>query len=48
MLDPGEWKARVIALRVTFCPSCESTKETLGACAVGAMTIHREYVCESR
>ncbi|WP_416046713.1 hypothetical protein [Cupriavidus basilensis] len=46
MLDPDEWKARVIAEGVTCCPACESTEITLGATAIGVMTIHQEYICE--
>ncbi|WP_155301331.1 hypothetical protein [Cupriavidus necator] len=35
------------AMGVTLCPACESTRITLGACAVGATTIHQEYICEA-
>lgn len=47
MLDHDEWKARVVATGTTLCPACESTDITCGACAVGALTIHQEYVCEA-
>lgn len=47
MLSEDEWKARVLATHHTLCPRCESTNITYGACAVGAMTIHQEYVCET-
>lgn len=46
MLDTDEWKAQVVASGLTLCPSCRSGKQTMGACAVGALTVHQEYVCE--
>ncbi|AVA35818.1 transposase-like protein [Cupriavidus metallidurans] len=47
MMNEDEWKARVMATRIVLCPRCESTNITHGACAVGAATIHQEYVCEA-
>lgn len=47
MLNPDEWKAQVIADSITICPSCESPNVTMGACAIGSMTVHQEYTCEA-
>ncbi|MFM0095647.1 hypothetical protein PQQ87_08540 [Paraburkholderia nemoris] len=47
MLNSEEWQKRVVAEGVMLCPKCESVDVTFGACAVGAFTIHQEYVCES-
>ncbi|VVE75870.1 hypothetical protein PCA31118_05081 [Pandoraea captiosa] len=47
MLGSDEWKARVIASNTTPCPSCESPRVMMGACAIGSKTVHQEYVCES-
>jgi transposase-like protein len=30
----------------TLCPACGSTNVTMGACAIGSMTVHQEYLCE--
>lgn len=46
MLDSDDWKARVVDRTQTLCPACESTNGTMGACAIGSMTGHQEYVCE--
>jgi transposase-like protein len=47
MLNPDEWKSRVVADTMTICPACESSKVTMGACAIGSITVHQEYTCES-
>ena len=47
MLNSDDWKPRVAAMSETFCPACESTKLTMGACAIGSMTVHQEYTCEN-
>jgi transposase-like protein len=47
MMTHEDWQRRVVATGITLCPACESTDITLGACAVGATTIHQEYVCET-
>lgn len=47
MLDHDEWKASVVDTGATLCPACESTNITCAPCAVGALTIHQEYVCET-
>jgi transposase-like protein len=46
VLDPDEWKIEVVAAGMTLCPVCRSTNLTMGACAVGSITVHQEYVCE--
>jgi len=46
MLDSDEWKVRVVVDSQVLCPACESTNVTMGACAVGSMSVHQEYVCE--
>lgn len=46
MLDSDQWKARVVADSQTRCPACESIKVTMGACAIGSVTVHQEFVCE--
>jgi len=46
MLDPDEWKAAVVDGMTTICPACLSTNITMGACAIGAITVHQEYICE--
>jgi transposase-like protein len=46
MLDSDEWKTRVVDHSQTLCPACESTRVTMGACAIGSVTVHQEYVCE--
>lgn len=46
MLAADEWKARIVARTQTLCPACESTRLTMGACAIGSITVHQEYVCE--
>ncbi|MFJ1260726.1 hypothetical protein [Cupriavidus sp. CuC1] len=46
MLNADEWKAQVVADGQTLCPACWSGNLTMGACAVGALTVHQEYVCE--
>jgi transposase-like protein len=47
VLEPDDWTALVRATLKTLCPSCNSTNVTAGACAIGASTVHQEYVCES-
>lgn len=46
MLDIEEWKRRVVGGMEILCPACQSSNVAMGACAIGAMTIHQEYVCE--
>lgn len=46
MLDSEQWRSRVVADSRTLCPACQSTNLTMGACAIGSMTVHQEYVCE--
>jgi len=46
MLDSDGWKVVVVGGKVTICPACLSSNVTMGACAVGAMTVHQEYLCE--
>lgn len=46
MLDSDGWKAKVVGESITLCPACESTNVTLGAYAIGSITVHQEYVCE--
>lgn len=45
-MDSDEWKSRVVRTTSPLCPKCESTKLTMGACTVGAKTVHQELVCE--
>ncbi|HDR8989919.1 TPA: hypothetical protein QDA93_002529 [Burkholderia vietnamiensis] len=47
MLNPDDWKAKVVESMQTTCPVCESSNVTMGACAIGSMTVHQEYICES-
>ncbi|KWC24800.1 hypothetical protein WL48_30475 [Burkholderia ubonensis] len=47
MLNSGDWKAKVVDSMQTTCPVCQSPNVTMGACAIGSMTVHQEYVCES-
>lgn len=37
MIDPDEWKARVVAEGITLCPACESTEVMLGALGLFAL-----------
>lgn len=46
MMNSDEWKAKVVEESRTFCPACRSANVTMGACAIGSMTVHQEYVCE--
>lgn len=46
MQDPDDWKAKVVEESQTSCPACGSPNVTIGACAIGSMTVHQEYVCE--
>ena len=46
MLNSNQWQKRVVNSGVTLCPACTSTNVTMGACAVGSITVHQEYVCE--
>lgn len=34
MLNSDEWKARVVDRAQKLCPACESTRVTMGACAI--------------
>lgn len=45
--NSDEWREAVIRDGVTTCPACDSENLTMGACAVGALTVHQEYVCEA-
>lgn len=47
MKDSDEWREAVIKDGVTTCPACGSGLLTMGACAIGAMTVHQEYTCEA-
>lgn len=47
MLNADQWKARVVESDQTLCPSCQSLQVTMGACAIGTLTVHQEYVCEA-
>ncbi len=47
MLNSDDWQASVVGQMVTICPACESMNVTMGACAIGAITVHQEYVCEA-
>jgi len=47
MLSSDQWKAKVVETSNITCCACGSTDMTMGACAVGVMTIHQEYTCES-
>jgi transposase-like protein len=47
MLNSEDWRSEVLKEGVVMCPSCGLPHPTLGACAIGAMTIHQEYVCEN-
>lgn len=46
MLSSDAWQKEVVRNSRTFCPACRSLNLTMGACAVGSITIHQEYVCE--
>jgi transposase-like protein len=46
MMNDKEWQEKVVTGGETFCPECGSTNLTMGACAIGSMTVHQEYVCE--
>ncbi len=46
MLDSEQWRSRVVADGQTLCPACQSMNLTMGACGIGSMTVHQEYVCE--
>jgi len=43
--DMEDWRKEVVDTGVTHCPSCKSTDLLMGACAVGAMTVHQEFIC---
>ncbi len=45
MLDSEQWRSRVVADGQTLCPACQSMNLTMGACGIGSMTVHQEYVC---
>ena len=45
-MDSDEWKLQVVRLGRPVCPQCESVRLTMGACAVGAKTVHQELICE--
>jgi hypothetical protein len=44
-LSSGEYKKTVVQDGVAKCPDCGSTDPMMGACPIGAMTVHQEYVC---
>lgn len=46
MLNSEEWRTQVLRAGVVMCRSCGSRKLTMGACAIGAKTVHQEYTCE--
>ncbi len=47
MLSSDEWKQAVVTEGIVRCPVCRSNRVTMDACAVGAFTVHQEYVCET-
>jgi hypothetical protein len=44
-LSSGECKKTIVQDGVAKCPDCESTDPMMGACPIGAITVHQEYVC---
>jgi transposase-like protein len=46
MLSSDAWRKQVVSEGVALCRSCGSTHLSMGSCAIGAMTVHQEYVCE--
>lgn len=47
MLSSDEWRETVVSEGVALCRACRSNNLTMGAAAIGAMTVHQEYICES-
>lgn len=47
MLSSEDWRETVVNEGVALCQACRSTNLTMGACAVGPMTVHQEYICEN-
>lgn len=47
MLSSDDWRAEVVSEGVVICPACGTPEPTMGACGVGAMSVHQEYICES-
>lgn len=43
-LSSDEWKKTIVQEGVAKCQDCGSTDLMTGACAIGAMTVHQEYV----
>lgn len=39
MMNENEWKDQVVERGLTFCPTCESTEPTMGACGVGSILV---------
>ena len=46
MLNSDDWQKEVVREGVVMCRACGAPRPTMGACAIGAMTIHQEYICE--
>lgn len=46
MLSSEEWHKRTVEEGIVRCPACGTPNPTMGACGVGAITVHQEYVCE--
>jgi hypothetical protein len=44
-LSSGECNKTIVQDGVAKCPDCGSTDPMMGACPIGAMTVHQEYVC---
>src|SRR6202022_2380312 len=44
-LSSDEWQKTAVQEGVAKCPDCGSTALMMGACAIGTMTVHQEYVC---
>lgn len=47
MLSSDEWCKEVVREGAVMCRACGAPHPTMGACAVGAMTVHQEYICEA-
>lgn len=46
MLSSDDWRNEVVQEGIVMCRACGAPNPTMGACAVGAMTVHQEYICE--
>ncbi|MEX3840284.1 hypothetical protein [Paraburkholderia sp. BR10882] len=47
MLSSEDWHKEVVREGVVICRACGAPNPTMGACGVGTITVHQEYVCEA-